>query len=108
MASWHGDAGWTREPLLTALSQTGEPRPDWVDLTGQPTDSDLCIQTPADSPDIRHETTEQMLGSHTADRAPNGTRDIHGMILSAAASMAAESPGSNAAGHRITDALENH
>ena len=30
------------------------------------------------------------------------------MILSAAASTATESPGSNAAGQRVTDALENH
>jgi hypothetical protein len=32
------------------------------------------------------------------DRAPNGTRDIHGMILSVGADTATESPGSNAAG----------
>jgi hypothetical protein len=38
--------------------------------------------------------------------APNGTRDIHGMILSAAASTATEGPGSNAAGQRVPDALE--
>jgi hypothetical protein len=49
-----------------------------------------------------------MLDGQIADRAPNGTRDIHGMILSAVASTTTESPGSNAAGQRVTDALENH
>jgi len=49
-----------------------------------------------------------MLGGQQAAKAPKGTRDIHGMILSAAASTAAESPASNAAGQRLTDALENH
>jgi len=49
-----------------------------------------------------------MLGGQQAARAPKGTRDIHGMILSATASTAAESPASNAAGQRLTDDLENH
>ena len=51
---------------------------------------------------------DQILGDHPADEAPNGSRDIHGMILSAAADTATESPGSNAAGQRVTDVLENH
>ena len=36
-----------------------------------------------------------MLSDHPADEALNGTRDIHGMILSALASTDTESPGSN-------------
>ena len=40
-------------------------------------------------------------------RAPNGTRDIRGMISCAAASTVTESPGSCVAGQRVTDALEN-
>jgi hypothetical protein len=53
-------------------------------------------------------STEQMLGGRIADRAPDGARDIRGMILSAAAGTATESPCSNAVGQRVTDALENH
>ena len=50
-------------PSLTALSQTGESSPDTDALTGLPTDPDLHNRTPADSPDTRHETTDQMAPS---------------------------------------------
>jgi hypothetical protein len=49
-----------------------------------------------------------MLGDHPAAEALNGTRDIHGMILGDMVGAAAESPGSNAAGQRVTHPLENH
>jgi hypothetical protein len=44
---------------LTALSQTAEPAPDLSVLTGYEMDPDQLGWTPADSPDARHETTEQ-------------------------------------------------
>lgn len=46
---------------LTAFSQTGESRPDSVELTGQPSDPDLLNRTPVDSPDAPHETTDRSL-----------------------------------------------
>ena len=60
--------------------------------------ADLRVRIETDWLGVRHRSTEQMLGGHLADRALDGTRDIHEMILSAAASTATESPGSNAAG----------
>jgi hypothetical protein len=57
-------------PSLTALSQTGESNPDTDALTGLPTDPDLHNRTPADSPDTRHETTDQKAGgSSPSERA---------------------------------------
>ena len=45
---------------LTALSQTGEPIPDADGSAGRATDPDLGNRTAPDSPDTRHETTDQM------------------------------------------------
>jgi hypothetical protein len=44
---------------LTALSQTGEPIPDADGSAGRATDPDLGNRTAPDSPDTRHETTDQ-------------------------------------------------
>ena len=70
-------AGRTRSkmrPSLTALSQTGESSPDTDALTGLPTDPDLHNRTPADSPDTRHETTDQKIavqGALTPRHSPS-------------------------------------
>jgi hypothetical protein len=48
-----------------------------------------------------------MLGDHPTDKALNGTRDMHGMILGDLVGTAAESPGSSAAGQGVTYPLEN-
>ena len=56
--------------VLTALSQTGCPTQDLGAAIGQRTDPDLRIRTPADSPDIRHGTTDQKVGgSSPSERA---------------------------------------
>ena len=87
---------------------------DWCQGHSQlPTRGDKADIGPADGHrwtvlDSPPTPTGQMLGGQQAARAPTGTRDIHGIGLNAAAGTAADSPANNAAGQRLTDALENH
>jgi hypothetical protein len=60
--AWNRRAFTRSRSSLTAVSQTGESIPDVSVLTGRPEGPDLRNRTQPDSPDTRHETTDQKVG----------------------------------------------
>jgi hypothetical protein len=75
------------------LSQTGESSPDTDALTGLPTDPDLHNRTPADSPDTRHETTDQKVaGSSPRDMREMSEAPVIKAVTSAEVRRSAQEP----------------
>ena len=88
---------------LTALSQTGESRPDSSALTSQPTDLDLRNRTPTDSPDTRYETTDQKVAQD--GRAISGP--LTAWLTGRSCARGTSNGDSNGSSHRLTAATDD-